>query len=435
MNARRGIAVIATLLVASVMLLVSLPAEIPPATAARPYALQSSYPRVVATINVGAHPWFDDWNPVRDMWFVANEGAGTVPAIYAQTGVLAATITVGSAPKGVENVSVASTGQNEVWVTNSGSGTVSVINATTLTVAHTIGIGTNAERLCYDSGNRTVFVMNRGSNNISVIGTGNYTDWGSIPTGSQPIGCYFDDDTSTLFVADYAANIVQAFNGSTFALIANITGFNGPTVIAHDFSPYHEIFVSDWGSGEVSVVNDRSHIIVANITVGTNPYGIGFDAQTAQAFVTNSGGNTVSIISAERNLVTSTIPVGTTPYGAHAYDPLDGLFLSVNYGSNNVSVISDGTGGSRNQSASGGGGGYFNPNPKQPTNNSTVSNTTPFWVGPVPAIVGVLVLGVGVVLAAFRRFVLGPVLIVTGIAILYLAFGPPATPPWPWGSG
>jgi len=308
MNARRGIAVIATLLVASVMLLVSLPAEIPPATAARPYALQSSYPRVVATINVGAHPWFDDWNPVRDMWFVANEGAGTVSAIYAQTGVLAATITVGSAPKGVENVSVASTGQNEVWVTNSGSGTVSVINATTLTVAHTIGIGTNAERLCYDSGNRTVFVMNRGSNNISVIGTGNYTDWGSIPTGSQPIGCYFDDDTSTLFVADYAANIVQAFNGSTFALIANITGFNGPTVIAHDFSPYHEIFVSDWGSGEVSVVNDRSHIIVANITVGTNPYGIGFDAQTAQAFVTNSGGNTVSIISAERNWETSWSP-------------------------------------------------------------------------------------------------------------------------------
>ena len=175
-----------------------------------------SEPYTVA-LPTGAAPLFNDWNPVNDSFVVAENGLHEAAVINAETRAVHQINLVHTGPFGVENVSNASTGQNEVWVSDSGStslstisgqGYVSVVNLTSGTVTHQIAVGLGPERLCYAFGvhaGGTVFVVNRGSDNVTVIGASNYTAWASISVASQPIGCLYDDDTGTLFVSDYGS--------------------------------------------------------------------------------------------------------------------------------------------------------------------------------------------------------------------------------------
>jgi len=312
-----------------------------------------SEPYTVA-LPTGAAPLFNDWNPVNDSFVVAESGLHAAAVINAATRTVVQVNLLKTGPFGVENVSNASSGQNEAWVSDSGAtslstwtdqGFVSVVNLTTDSLTHTIPVGLGPERLCYASGlfaGGTVFVVNRGSDNVTVIGASNYTAWASVSTTSQPIGCLYDDDTATLFVSDYASNQVNFIGGKNLTDWTDTAGFNGPTVVAHSDSA-HTAYVSDYNSGYVSAFSDGSRLILWSTSVGGHPYGIGFDDATAQVYAANIAGY-VSVLSTSGALVT-TIPTGSYTIGIHAYDPCDGYLLADNYGSDNVTFISDGTGG------------------------------------------------------------------------------------------
>src|SRR5208282_3641714 len=179
-------------------------------------------------------------------------------------------------------------------------------------------------------------------NNVTVIGASNYTAWASVSVNTQPIGCLYDDDTATLFVSSYGSNAVDFVGGYNLTDWTDTTGFNGPTVVATS-SVAHVAYVSDYDSGYVSAFSHKSRLIVWSTEVGGHPYGIGFDTATAQIYAANIAGY-VSVLSTSGTLV-ATIPTGTYTIGIHAYDPLDGFILADNYGSDNVTFISDGTGG------------------------------------------------------------------------------------------
>ena len=302
----------------------------------------------------GAAPIFNDWNPVNDSFVVAESGLHAAAVINAATRTVVQVNLLKTGPFGVENVSNASSGQNEVWVSDSGSTSLSTWTGrmrlcrrpTIGTVTHTIAVGLGPERLCYAFGlhaGGTVFVVNRGCDNVTVIGASNYTAWASISVASQPIGCLYDDDTGTLFVSDYGSNEVQFIGGENLTVWTDTAGFNGPTVVAHS-SDAHVAYVSDYNSGYVSAFSDVSHLILWSTSVGGHPYGIGFDDATHQVYAANIGGY-VSVLSLSGALIT-TIPTGSYTIGIHAYDPCDGFLLADNYGSDNVTFLSDGTGGS-----------------------------------------------------------------------------------------
>jgi YVTN family beta-propeller protein len=75
------------------------------------------------------------------------------------------------------------------------------------------------------------------------------------------------------------------------------------------------------------------------VAVGTGPYtGIAYDNQKGEVFVADYGSDNVSVISDSSDTVVATIPVGTAPWGV-AYDSGKGEEFVTS--GNNVSVVSD----------------------------------------------------------------------------------------------
>jgi len=91
-----------------------------------------------------------------------------------------------------------------------------------------------------------------------------------------------------------------------------------------------------------SIRAPRSFPPDAQVEVGYVPWGVAFDSGTGEVFVANFGSSNVSVISDVTDKVVATIPVGYQPSGI-AYDPMRGELFVADYGSGAVSVISDAT--------------------------------------------------------------------------------------------
>jgi len=315
-------------------------------------AATASGPTVIANIEVGvgSEPYFTHWLPGVDAFSVSDYGAGNVSFVGAENQTVYKNVTVQSEPAGQELLTPngpANQG-NLLWVADRSSDNVSVINLTTYTVTHTIPVGVQPIGIAYDSANNTVWVANWGGHNLTVLNATTYAHVRSVTVGTAPIYPYFDADTNTMAVADWTTGDFRLIGGSNYTTYDTVTGLNEPSAIASSEGPgsYHEFFVSDYGSHTTTVISHVNGQIVANISVGSDPYGDGWDNQTGDQFVANSGGSTVSVVSAASNSVTATITVGSHPYSAQGYDARGGLILVANYGSGNVSIISDSTGGS-----------------------------------------------------------------------------------------
>lgn len=77
----------------------------------------------------------------------------------------------------------------------------------------------------------------------------------------------------------------------------------------------------------------------ATIPVGSDPIALSYDNTTGDVFVTNYGSNDVSVISDTTNTVVATVKVGGSPQGM-TYDPAASEVLVTNWASDTVSVIS-----------------------------------------------------------------------------------------------
>ncbi len=67
------------------------------------------------------------------------------------------------------------------------------------------------------------------------------------------------------------------------------------TRIAYD-SSNGCLYVTGTSSGVVSVINGSTNALVGNISVGAGAYGITFDPSNGYLYVGSTGGNTVTVI-------------------------------------------------------------------------------------------------------------------------------------------
>lgn len=345
MSMRFLTAVLTTFVVAMMVVLMTGP-SVSPRSDLR--TLVVPWPAVVSSVNtgVGSEPYFNQWTPVDDSFLVALYGSAKVAVIGAVNDTLWKTISVQTEPTSIDVF------DDRAWVTDRATDNVSVINLSTWTVIATIPVGSQPIRSDYDSNNGTVWVANYGGTNCTVLNSTTYAEIGSVACGTAPLYPLFDQDTNEFIVSDFSGGTVRFIGASNYTTFATISGLSEPSAMSND-PALHEVFVSDYGASEVSVIAHMTHTILANISVGSEPYGNGYDPQTGEDFTANSGSGTVTVIRVATNTVVKTLTVGTTPYSARAYDPVDGLLLNDNYGSANVSVISDGTGGSSNGTGGG----------------------------------------------------------------------------------
>ncbi|MCI4326209.1 MAG: YncE family protein [Thermoplasmata archaeon] len=168
--------------------------------------------------------------------------------------------------------------------------------------------------------------------------------------GYDPGAVAFDSGNGmvyTLGTGGYSNSTVNVINGTSRTLVANVLlgpGLVQPVALA--VAPgLDRLYAVCQATASVAVINTSSNQVVTYIPVGGSPNAIALPTPAIVAFVTASGNLTpandsVSMI----NLATNTV-TGETEVGAHPNsivdDPSDGDLYVTNYGSGNVSVLSD----------------------------------------------------------------------------------------------
>src|SRR2546430_8916057 len=139
----------------------------------------------------------------------------------------------------------------------------------------------------------------------------------------------------------------------TLAAVVAVTGPSSRVLVARTGAGI-SLRTSAAGKGEAPLDQTRPFVaydagkgavFVANIPVGFQPDGVAYDSGKGEVFVTNYGSNNVTVISDATNAVVANIPVGSHPH-AIAYDGGRGDVFVTNAGSNGlwyVTVISDST--------------------------------------------------------------------------------------------
>jgi YVTN family beta-propeller protein len=312
--------------------------------------------QVVATINVGSHPFGTAMRPDGSSVWVA-DSANTVTRIDPSTYAIQGTIPVGNFP---EDVAFTPNG-SQAFVTNSSDATVSVISATTNTVTQTVDL--NTIPMIFPTGVTTtpdgskVYVTSIGSQqdasreNIAVLNnsnpanvtigstitlTGNTGRPAVTPDGSQlvaghdfgaaaPPGAVFVNTANNAILADIRLTEVGVCPGTAitpdgrFAYLSKFSNGGTGKVWVIDTATHATVttiptpdramqgmritpdgrfaFATNFYLNQVTVIDTATNQIIANVPVGANPNDIAFTPDSTKAFVTNQGATTVSVIS------------------------------------------------------------------------------------------------------------------------------------------
>lgn len=293
------------------------------------------------------------------------------------------TIPVGSAPGAVAHFPDA----GRIFVGNTGSGTVSVIDEYGGFVIRDVTVGPAPHGIAIDRRLARVYVSIGESNQIVVLNAFNGQRLATfiVPQCTGPTGPWGIDvhpGTGTVYVACYSASQVVALNGLTGAILQAVPAFpNGGALGVAVDAGANRVYVSQFGAPEIRILNATTLAVAGRVTNGVRAgvWGLAVDPLTHRVAAANFFDGTIQIISGQqvvntrggfsgpewiafdslRNrvwvpentadrvsaldlLTGSVIRVaisGTRPT-AVAVNPL-GLVYSANFGTLNVSVISE----------------------------------------------------------------------------------------------
>jgi len=254
--------------------------------------------------------------------YVTNENSNNVSAIYRQTGEVAATIMVGSKPRGIA-VSPGKENQ-KVYVVNTGSNSVSVIDPTThkVDVEIPVRFGRDPEGIAVfgtSAGKELIFIANYGSNNVSIIDGSTYQEIEKINVGDGPISIAVDppaeDISATRFLSFDDTNILRRYREKYFNVYVANRNSKNVSIIRMDLS-----------SGRPDEVVD--------VPVEWSPIALEVDYKRAKVYVANFDYDNISVIDIlqiikgnTKSSVSAITDVGTSIIGIVADPDFDRLYL------------------------------------------------------------------------------------------------------------
>lgn len=293
--------------------------------------------------------------------FVANEGAGTVSVINAETLQLTRHIAVGA---GAHNVQVSPDGKL-AWVTHNGTpqsasagmvhagmstaehgamadaGEVWAINTGTDEVVARVVVGKHPAHVVVSADGRWVYVTNGGDNTLSVVDTKSLKVVDTIPVGEFPHGIRLSPDGQQAYVANLKGGTVSVIDTESRKEINQIPVGKGPAQVG--FTPDGRLaFVSLSQEARVAVIDPASRRVVRTVRVGSVPIQLYATPDSRFLWVANQGsrkspGNTVSVIDLS-NFSTQQIRTGSGAHGVVVSS--DGRHAYVtNLYANTVSVV------------------------------------------------------------------------------------------------
>ena len=293
--------------------------------------------------------------------FVANEGAGTVSVINAETFKLTRHVAVGA---GAHNVQVSPDGKL-AWVTNNGTpksaaagmahagmstaehgamsqaGEVWSIDTETDEVVARVVVGKHPAHVVVSADGRWAYVTNGGDNTLSVVDTKSLKVVDTIPTGEFPHGIRLSPDGKQAYVANLKGGTVSVIDTESRKEISQIPVGKGPAQVGFT-SDSRLAFVSLSQEASVAVIDPVSRKVIRKVRVGNVPIQLYATPDNRFLFVANQGsrkspGNTVSVIDLS-TFSTQRIRTGNGAHGVVVGN--DGRHAYVtNLYANTVSVI------------------------------------------------------------------------------------------------
>ena len=206
-------------------------------------------------------------------------------------------------------------GQN-AYVDNFQDGTVSVIDTTDNLVVATIPVGANPNGVAIAPDGSTVYVADRGFNVVAIIDAASNTVSATLPVNSSPVSLAITSDGNTLLVTSKDAETVSAINTATNSVgwTVGVSGLGyGDVVVTPDGS---KAYTANFFAGTVSAINIATHAIIATISGFNGPLGLAVSPDGGTIYVVNLNSNTVSIVDTGSNTVIGTVPVGSSPVEA-----------------------------------------------------------------------------------------------------------------------
>jgi YVTN family beta-propeller protein len=343
---------------------------------------------VVKIIDVGIYPDAFAYDGGKGEMFVANEYSATVSVINDTTDAVLTAVGVAAVPKamaydpaqhevfvtcGNSNESVISdasntvvatiplvfavngaaydSGQGEVWTLNGLITYASAISTTSNTIVANVLLTFSSRYWAYDSARQEEFLPDSTSQGVAVVSdvTDHVVTIIPLPGEPEPYRAVYDQGKGEVFLSDDASGAgLTVINDTTNTVVTTIPlpGV-GPTGMAYDPTK-GEIFVGNQLGSNVTIVNDTTDAIVGVVSnVGNIPWSLVYDSGKGEIFVANDGtgisGTNVTVINDTTDHIVTAINIGTDPLGDIVYDSGKGEIFVPDYGSDNVSVISDAT--------------------------------------------------------------------------------------------
>ncbi|MFI5414640.1 MAG: hypothetical protein ACHQ16_03120, partial [Candidatus Lutacidiplasmatales archaeon] len=344
-----------------------------------------------ATVRVGSVPEAAAFDAARDRLYVANGASNNVSVVDDSNGSVDAAIATGHgagpnsivydamsgdlyvACAGSQNITVInpatnrsvanlSTGTllpasaivdlatNEVYVvdgqTTSTEANVTVVSGATNRAVASVPLEAYPTSIAYDPVDGQVYVANGGGNDTFWLDPSTNRIGGAAGVGPWPDvlenPLVFDSANHDLYVLNPYDSTVLVI-GPARTLVATIGVGLTPIAIAFDAANGF-VYVANNYDGNVTVINGSTNHVVGSLLVKMYETldALVVDPTTNELYVADGSGNNVTVFGATNFSKLATIPVGNSPR-AMVYDTRNGTILVGNFGSGNLSVISDTT--------------------------------------------------------------------------------------------
>jgi len=280
---------------------------------------------VIATIDVGEHPYSILYNPSNEYIYVANSESDSVSVIDSSTHEVIKTIDVEEYPWALGY----NPDFNYVYVSNRHSDSVSIIDGISNEILKTVKVGDSPFAIEYNPIKSAMYVSNQGSHSVSVIdGTSNEVvdTIGGIYT---PQDIIFDPDNENLYVTGYAHNTISVIDGHTNEIIKEVgTVGSGPYDI--EYNPQNKcIYIGNGNTADVTVLDTTTDEIIKRIDAGGIDGGPSFyldqlkyNPHNGYIYVSDGYRSQMSIIDSATNELIKTIDMGRIQYGS-VYNPIN----------------------------------------------------------------------------------------------------------------
>ncbi len=211
---------------------------------------------------------------------------------------------------------------NRLFIAEDASDNVTVLNATTGAFLGTYRVGSEPVGVAYDPGTDQVYVSNRGSGNVTVAFAGNLTVIANVSTGDAPEAVAYDPAAGAVVVAETDSNDLGFVNDTSHVVDRNVT-VPGPSAL--QYSAASRVLYVGNATG-LAILNGSTGALVGNVSGAVRPAALAYDPTYGTVYAVTvgySGGGALEVIPTSTDAVTQTVPLGAYAYpSAAVYDPL-----------------------------------------------------------------------------------------------------------------